>query len=37
MEQGVLIKGDEQQKRDTTWWTGVAQQQINSYYWDRSW
>lgn len=35
MEQGVLIKGDEQQKRDTTWWTGVVQQQIDSYYWDR--
>lgn len=35
MEQGILIKGTDQQNRDTTWWTGKAQQECNHYYWDR--
>ncbi|MDC9721773.1 MAG: Z1 domain-containing protein [Urechidicola sp.] len=35
MEQGILIKGKEQQNRDTTWWTGKAQQENESYYWGR--
>ncbi len=35
MEHGILIKGTEQQPRDTTWWTGKAQQESDGYYWDR--
>lgn len=35
MEQGILIKGIEQQTRDTTWWSGKSQQECDSYYWDR--
>lgn len=35
MEQGILIKGDEQQTRDTTWWTGKAQKESKNYYWSR--
>lgn len=32
MEEGVLIQGEEQQKRDTTWWTGDIKQKCNKYY-----
>jgi hypothetical protein len=35
MEQGILIKGNDQQNRDTTWWTGEAQKKNEPYYWDR--
>lgn len=35
MAQGILIQGEEQQERDTLWWTSVAKQQTNNYYWDR--
>jgi hypothetical protein len=39
MEEGILIKGEEQQKRDTTWWSNkvkLENEKINSnYYWDR--
>ena len=35
MEEGILIQGEEQQNRDTTWWTGVSKQECNTYYWDR--
>ncbi|SMN17290.1 Endonuclease [uncultured Candidatus Thioglobus sp.] len=35
MEQGILIKGNNQQNRDTTWWTGEVQKKSESYYWDR--
>lgn len=35
MEQGILIKGSDQQTRDTTWWTGEVQKKNESYYWDR--
>jgi len=35
MEQGILIKGAEQQERDTTWWTGKAQKNSKLYYWNR--
>jgi len=35
MEEGILIQGEKQQNRDTTWWTGVAKQESSTYYWDR--
>ena len=35
MDQGILIQGDEQQKRDTTWWTGKKQQESDNFYWNR--
>lgn len=35
MEQGILIQGEEQQKRDTTWWTGNIQQESENFYWNR--
>ncbi|RWX02206.1 Z1 domain-containing protein [Flavobacterium cerinum] len=35
MEAGVLIQGEEQQERDSTWWTGVEKQLNKKYYWDR--
>lgn len=35
MESGVLIQGDEQQKRDTSWWTSHKKQTRDGYYWDR--
>ena len=35
MEIGLLIQGDIQQERDTTWWTGDIQQGVDNYYWNR--
>ena len=35
MECGILIQGDEQQERDTTWWTAINKQKSKNYYWDR--
>ncbi len=35
MERGILIKGIEQQQRDTTWWTGKTQKESKNYYWYR--
>ena len=35
MEKGILIQGDEQQNRDTTWWTAIEKQQNPNYYWNR--
>lgn len=35
MESGVLIQGEDQQKRDTTWWTSKAKQTSENYYWNR--
>ena len=35
MEEGILIQGEEQQYRDTTWWTGLTKQETNTYYWTR--
>jgi hypothetical protein len=35
MKQGILIKGTEQQIRDTTWWTNKAQKESKNYYWGR--
>ncbi len=35
MEEGILIQGEEQQIRDTTWWTGESKQKTDTYYWNR--
>lgn len=35
MEQGVLIQGDEQRKRDTKWWTDREKLRGDNYYWNR--
>jgi len=35
MEEGILIQGEEQQNRDTTWWTGKSKQITVTFYWDR--
>jgi len=35
MEDGILIKGKEQQQRDTTWWTSIQKQKSDNYYWER--
>jgi hypothetical protein len=35
MENGVLIQGEEQQKRDSLWWTSIEKQNGENYYWDR--
>jgi Z1 domain len=35
MEHGILIQGEEQRDRDTTWWTGKSKQQSKNYYWNR--
>jgi len=35
MEEGILIQGEEQQIRDTTWWTGELKQKTDTYYWNR--
>jgi len=35
MEKGILIQGEEQQNRDTTWWTGKTQKDSENYYWNR--
>lgn len=35
MTEGVLIQGEEQQDRDTTWWTSIAKQEEELYYWER--
>ncbi len=35
MEQGILIKGDNQTNRDEAWWSSKAQQECEAYYWDR--
>jgi hypothetical protein len=35
MEEGILIQGEEQQNRDTTWWTGESKQKVNTFYWSR--
>ncbi|WP_416292215.1 Z1 domain-containing protein [Paenibacillus illinoisensis] len=35
MEAGILVQGEEQQKRDTTWWTGKVKQECSGYYWKR--
>ncbi|MDY0194953.1 MAG: Z1 domain-containing protein [Sulfurovaceae bacterium] len=35
MKEGILIQGEEQQNRDTTWWTGEKKQKTDTYYWGR--
>lgn len=35
MENGVLIQGEEQRNRDTTWWTGKDKLKSGLYYWSR--
>ncbi|WP_294184272.1 Z1 domain-containing protein [uncultured Sphingobacterium sp.] len=35
MDMGILIQGEDQQKRDSTWWTSVEKQQNKKYYWER--
>lgn len=35
MEQGTLIQGDEQSKRDTKWWIDREKLRGDNYYWNR--
>jgi len=35
MKHGDVIQGNEQQLRDTTWWTSVKKQETDLYYWNR--
>jgi hypothetical protein len=35
MQNGVLIQGEEQQHRDSLWWSSIAKQKGENYYWDR--
>lgn len=35
MSSGVLIQGNEQQKRDTSWWTNREKLRCDGYYWNR--
>ena len=35
MDFGQLIQGEEQQQRDTTWWSAVEKQKIEKFYWER--
>lgn len=35
MQNGVLIQGEEQQQRDSVWWTSIAKQKGDNYYWGR--
>jgi hypothetical protein len=35
MEYGILIQGDEQRERDTSWWTLIHKQKSRNYYWGR--
>lgn len=35
MVKGILIQGDEQKDRDTTWWSNLIKQKTNKYYWNR--
>jgi hypothetical protein len=35
MNEGILIQGDEQQDRDTSWWSSVEKQKTTKYYWSR--
>jgi hypothetical protein len=35
MKDGVLIKGTEQQSRDTTWWSNKVKIQTENFYWNR--
>jgi hypothetical protein len=35
MKLGILVQGNDQQTRDTSWWTSVYKQKAENYYWDR--
>ncbi len=35
MQNGILIQGNEQRDRDTTWWTSIEKQKAKNYYWNR--
>ena len=35
MKDGVLIRGTEQQSRDTTWWSNKVKIQAKNFYWNR--
>jgi hypothetical protein len=35
MLNGVLIQGEEQQQRDSLWWSSIAKQKSSKYYWSR--
>ncbi|RZJ81534.1 MAG: endonuclease [Flavobacterium sp.] len=35
MRHGFAIQGDEQQQRDTTWWSTIEKQKTNLFYWNR--
>lgn len=35
MEEGILIQGDEQKQRDTTWWSNKEKIKGENYYWER--
>ncbi len=35
MTEGVILKGSEQQYRDTTWWSNKARIQGENFYWNR--
>ncbi|GHE49596.1 Z1 domain-containing protein [Sphingobacterium griseoflavum] len=35
MENGILIQGEDQQKRDSNWWTTIEKQKNKKYYWER--
>jgi hypothetical protein len=34
-DEGYISQGEEQQNRDTTWWTDRVKHQGENYYWDR--
>ncbi|MDM8514572.1 Z1 domain-containing protein [Desulfobacterales bacterium HSG16] len=35
MENGVLIQGENQQQRDSVWWSTLQKQKGENYYWER--
>jgi hypothetical protein len=35
MEEGILIQGNSQQNRDTSWWSSKAKLESERYYWNR--
>lgn len=35
MDQGVIVRGEDQQKRDLTWWTRKSKIESKAYFWNR--
>ncbi len=35
MDQGIIVRGQEQQKRDLTWWTRKSKIESKAYFWNR--